>query len=176
MVGYVELRTARVWVEVKPGSKAALWYWKKGQPATARQLVTNTDATAWYAPVVFDLVALEPNTTYEYAVTVDNQANKKPAVADGSFTTQDLWQWRKPAPDFSFIAGSCAYFNEPPFDRPGTPYGKDSSIFETMAKEKPLSCCGSAITGICVKLIFTAPGGYGTVPTATGHCPYCNPC
>jgi alkaline phosphatase D len=45
-----------------------------------------------------------------------------------------LWQWRKPAPDFTFLTGSCAYFNEPEFDRPGKPYGGDSSIFETMAK------------------------------------------
>jgi alkaline phosphatase D len=44
-----------------------------------------------------------------------------------------LWQWRKPAPDFSFLTGSCAYFNEPIYDRPGTPYGSDSMIFETMA-------------------------------------------
>jgi len=135
MVGQVELRTARIWVEVQPGSKATLWYWKKGEPATAKYLAATTDASAWYTPVVFDVVALEPNTTYEYAVAV-NRADKKPAVADGSFTTQELWQHRKPAPDFSFITGSCAYFNEPPYDRPGTPYGKDSSIFETMAKEK----------------------------------------
>ncbi|MBD0287457.1 MAG: alkaline phosphatase family protein, partial [Flavisolibacter sp.] len=38
--------------------------------------------------------------------------------------------------DFSFLTGSCAYFNEPQYDRPGKPYGGDSSIFETMAKEK----------------------------------------
>jgi alkaline phosphatase D len=50
------------------------------------------------------------------------------------FTTKDLWQWRKPAPDFTFLTGSCAYFNEPEFDRPGKPYGGDSSIFETMGK------------------------------------------
>ena len=33
---------------------------------------------------------------------------------------------------FSFLTGSCAYFNEPEFDRPGKPYGNDSSIFYTM--------------------------------------------
>lgn len=38
-----------------------------------------------------------------------------------------------PAPDFNFLAGSCAYFNEAIYDRPGKPYGMDSSIFETMA-------------------------------------------
>jgi alkaline phosphatase D len=33
------------------------------------------------------------------------------------------------------LAGSCAYFNEPIYDRPGRPYGNDSSIFKSMAKE-----------------------------------------
>jgi alkaline phosphatase D len=37
---------------------------------------------------------------------------------------------------FSFLTGSCTYINNPEFDRPGKPYGQDSTIFETMAKEK----------------------------------------
>jgi alkaline phosphatase D len=44
-----------------------------------------------------------------------------------------LWEWRKPAPDFSFLTGSCAYINDPEYDRPGKPYGNDPSIFKTMA-------------------------------------------
>jgi alkaline phosphatase D len=58
------------------------------------------------------------------------------AVATGSFTTKELWQWRKPVPDFSFLTGSCSYMNQPPYDRPGRPYGGDSSIYTTMAKEE----------------------------------------
>jgi len=135
MPGYVELRTARIWVEVKPGSTAELWYWKKGQEATAIKLAAASDAKKWFGTIVFDLVALDINTTYEYVVGV-NSKGKRPATKDGEFTTRELWQWRKPAPDFNFLTGSCAYFNEPSFDRPGVPYGKDSSIFESMAKEK----------------------------------------
>lgn len=136
MPGHVELRTAKIWVEVKPGTNAELWYWKKGTMPSAQKLSANTDAGYWYTPVVFDLVGLDMNTTYEYQVIVNNKGNKRPSAADGQFTTTELWQWRKPAPDFTFLTGSCAYFNEPGFDRPGTPYGKDSSIFESMAKEK----------------------------------------
>ncbi len=139
MPGHVELRTAKIWVEVKPRNSVELWYWKKGNLAAAQKLSATTDAAYWFAPVVFNIVGLEMNTTYEYQVLVNNKTNKKPSAADGEFTTQDLWQWRKPAPDFSFLTGSCAYFNEPAFDRPGTPYGKDSSIFEAMAKEKSSS-------------------------------------
>lgn len=136
MLGPVELRTAKLWVEVKPGSSADLWYWKKGEMAKAKRLTKKTSTDAWFAPLVFDVVALEMNTAYEYQFIINNTLNKKPAKADGSFITKDLWQWRKPAPDFSFLTGSCAYINEPPVDRPGKPYGGDSSIFESMAKEK----------------------------------------
>lgn len=136
MLGHVELRTAKIWAEVVPGSSADVWYWKKGQPEKVKSVSQTSLKSAWYAPLIFNLVDLEMNTTYDYAVTVNNKAGKKPVKADGSFTTSDLWQWRKPAPDFSFLTGSCAYFNEPKYDRPGVPYGKDSSIFEAMAKEK----------------------------------------
>ncbi|MBL0145503.1 MAG: hypothetical protein IPP48_06820 [Chitinophagaceae bacterium] len=75
---------------------------------------------------------LDMNTTYTYAVVIDG----KPIDVGykTQFTTKELWQFRKPAPDFSFLTGSCSYFNEPVYDRPGKPYGGDSSIFETMAK------------------------------------------
>jgi alkaline phosphatase D len=136
MLGQVELRTAKVWIEVKPGTAVDIWYWKKGNMAGAQKLSENTSSSAWFAPLTFDLVALDMNTTYEYQFLVNNKSAKKPTSADGEFTTKDLWQWRKPAPDFSFLTGSCAYFNEPIYDRPGKPYGGDSTIFETMAKEK----------------------------------------
>lgn len=136
MLGPVELRTAKLWIEVKPGSSVDLWYWKKGEMNLAKKLSRKTSGDLWFAPLIFDVVALEINTVYEYQFVVNNPAVKKPTKAEGSFTTKDLWQWRKPAPDFSFLTGSCAYFNEPAVDRPGKPYGGDSSIFETMAKEK----------------------------------------
>jgi len=135
MLGQVELRTAKIWIEVKPGTPVELWYWKKGNMAVARKLSENTSAKSWFSPITFDLVALDMNTTYEYQIITFNKGTKKPSKADGQFTTKELWQFRIPVPDFSFLAGSCAYVNEPVYDRP-QPYGKDSSIFESMAREK----------------------------------------
>ncbi len=136
MLGQIELRSAKIWVEVKPGSTADLWYWKQGRMQEAQRIRQTTDAAQWFAPLTFTIGGLDVNTTYEYQIIAEPQATqRKPTRADGIFTTKDLWQWRKPVPDFSFLAGSCAYFNEPPYDRPGRPYGGDSSIFETMAKE-----------------------------------------
>ena len=136
MLGTVELRTAKIWVEVKPGSSVVLQYWKQGDLKSVKLIEKKTGRNEWFAPVVFDLVGLQFNTTYEYKISINQSQITAPKKADGNFTTKDLWQWRKPAPDFSFLTGSCAYFNEPIYDRPGKPYGGDSSIFESMAKEK----------------------------------------
>jgi alkaline phosphatase D len=132
MLGQVELRTAKIWLEVVPSVKSvALQYHKQG--AMAKKTIVYKGALGNdFNPLMFAIGGLEPNTTYEYSFLI----NGKPAKQRGAFTTKELWQYRKPAPDFTFLTGSCAYFNEPRYDRPGTPYGQDSSIFETMATEK----------------------------------------
>lgn len=133
MLGQVELRTARIWVEVGSSVKsAAVKYWKQSNPAVSWTKSLQGDLSKDFRPLQVEIGGLDMNTTYQYVIVVNGVASKK----GGSFTTKDLWQWRKPAPDFSFLTGSCAYFNEPVYDRPGKPYGGDSSIFETMAKEK----------------------------------------
>ena len=130
MIGHVELRTAEIWAEFSSEVESAELSYKTS---------LKNKSTASLADFVFEpgsnigritLTALEPGTTYTYSVIV----NKK-IISSGEITTQQLWQYRKPAPDFSFLTGSCAYFNEPVYDRPGKPYGQDSSIFYTMAKE-----------------------------------------
>ena len=133
MLGPVELRDAKVWLELASTVKSVqLVYNKKGEAGKTKTINYRGQLGNEFNPIQFTVGALEPNTTYQYRFTIDG----KPAKATGEFTTKDLWQWRKPAPDFSFITGSCTYFNEPRFDRPGKPYGGDSSIFETMTKEK----------------------------------------
>lgn len=132
MLGPVELRDAKIWVEVSPEVKlVSLQYAKKGE-AQSKTVHYKGELGNEFNPITFTLGGLDFNTTYQYKLFV----NGKTTSAGGEFTTKDLWQWRKPAPDFSFLTGSCSYFNEPVFDRPGTPYGKDSSIFDAMAKEK----------------------------------------
>jgi alkaline phosphatase D len=132
MLGPVELRDAKLWVEVSPEVKTLSVQLNKKGEAKSRMIPYKGVLGNDFNPVTFTIGGLDFNTTYEYRVLV----NGKVTTAHGSFTTKDLWQWRKPAPDFSFLTGSCSYFNEPVYDRPGTPYGKDSSIFETMAKER----------------------------------------
>ena len=66
MLGHVKIRTAKIWVEVKPQTKkVSLRYWKKSQPTMVSTVNSAPEAGAWYAPVLFTLVNLEMNTLYE---------------------------------------------------------------------------------------------------------------
>lgn len=132
MLGPVELRDAKVWVEVSPEVKTVSLQYNKKNDVKNKTIVYKGELGNDFNPIQFTVGGLDFNTTYQYKVWI----NGKATAAAGEFTTKDLWQWRKPPPEFSFLTGGCAYVNEPVYDRPGTPYGKDSSIFETMAKEK----------------------------------------
>jgi alkaline phosphatase D len=132
MLGPVELRDAKVWVEVSPEVKAvSLQYNKKGD-IKSKTVFYKGELGNDFNPLSFTIGGLDFNTTYEYKISVNGIVTAK----GGQFTTKDLWQWRKQPPEFSFLAGGCAYVNEPIYDRPGKPYGGDSSIFESMAREK----------------------------------------
>ncbi len=137
MPGYTELRTARIWTEVSRSVNSLDIHWwpdSAGRSAASRKAYPG-DLGREFNPVTFTLTGLQPGTRYRYEISAVNTHDKATEKTDGTFTTQSLWQWRKPAPDFSFLTGSCAYFNQPEYDRPGKPYGGDSSIFLTMAKQ-----------------------------------------
>lgn len=133
MLGPVEVREARLWIEVGPRVKSvSVRYYPKGKPGQLKTKSWTGSLGKEFNPVQVLIGGLEPGTTYQYEWVIDG----KVSTATGSLTTKTLWQWRSPAPDFSFLTGSCSYFNEPQYDRPGKPYGQDSSIFLTMAREK----------------------------------------
>ena len=132
MIGYTEYRTAKIWIEMNENIKQATLSYKNID-GTEKKITTNTNGS-FPNVFVFTLTALEPGNSYSYKIVLPGNLN---AVATGTVQTEEYWRWRKPAPDFSFITGSCAYINEDAYDRPGrNRYGLDSSIFETMAKEK----------------------------------------
>lgn len=133
MLGNVEMRTAIIWLEVAPVVKnVVIRYWEKGRPQSAQTISYKGILHQAFNPLQLELTGLQMNTTYQYQLVLDGKVVKKNYPME--FTTKALWQWRQPAPDFDFLTGSCAYFNEPVYDRPGIPYGKDSSIFLAMAK------------------------------------------
>lgn len=134
MLGYIEHRTAKIWCEIGAKSNATLQFWPINKTVSPKLAFPNYHSAYDYKTVVFDLVGLEPGQEYAYQITIDKK--DKSERLKGTFKTQVLWKYRIPAPDFSFIAGSCNYINQPIYDRPGKPYGSDSIIFLSMAKEK----------------------------------------
>ena len=142
MLGPIEYRDAKIWIEVSQQVKSVSLQVKKKGDTKTKTILYKGQLGNGFNPLQITVGGLEFNTTYEYQFVID----EKLTAAKGQFTTKDLWQYRKPVPEFSFLTGSCAYFNEPAYDRVytdmvqlnklATPYGKDSSIFETMAKER----------------------------------------
>lgn len=133
MLGPVDLKTAWIWCELEKDAEIELVYWKSSDPKHKKELEPVKSRHFNYIICKFYLTALDFGTEYQYALELNDK--RQTDLDPGRFTTQDLWQYRKPPPDFSFLSGSCAYFNDPVNDRPGKPYGGDSSIFYTMAKE-----------------------------------------
>ncbi|HMG16926.1 MAG TPA: hypothetical protein VK590_15825, partial [Saprospiraceae bacterium] len=139
VLGPVELRTATILLEVKSFVKKVSIQYKAisldSSQAADPGLLTGIERYKGelgkeFNPIKIQIGGLKMNTAYEYKIFADGKMvnlNYKTR-----FTTRDLWQHRKAAPDFSFLTGSCAYINEKVFDRPGKPYGGDPKIFETM--------------------------------------------
>ncbi|MBI2516650.1 MAG: alkaline phosphatase family protein [Opitutae bacterium] len=134
MLGYSAHREAVIWVETKDAKKVTLDYWLAGKPGTKQTLektgLRKTPAGGQISH--FRPGLLELGATYEYTLSIDGRAQPFPYPL--TFKTKPLWEWRTPPPDFKFIYGSCAYLNEPQYDRPGEPYGKGTEIFRHMAE------------------------------------------
>lgn len=133
VLGPVEFRTASVWYALEGDDVWELECWPEANPSSLRRFPAEDFRRFEFRIAKFYLTGLAEGTTYRYRIACSNA--KQPPGESASFKTPSLWQYRQPAPDFSFLAGSCAYFNEPAFDRPGRSYGGDSSIFETMSRE-----------------------------------------
>lgn len=139
MLGHVDFRTATLWVELADrfGSASVKCWPKNGDKRNATTAIAheNTFSKDLYAySETYTFTNLEPNTAYNYEMEVLKSSRAKVQTVTGTFKTEELWQYRKDAPDFTFLTGSCSYFNQPQYDRPGMPYGNDSAIFEIMAK------------------------------------------
>lgn len=134
MPGYSEMREAVVWVQTKEPARVVMRYHPLDNPkmvSFSNTVITKKDK-AFTAHLVADKV--KPGTRYAYDIIIDGKPVKLPYPTQ--FQTKKVWKWRGNPPEFSLLAGSCAYINEEEFDRPGKPYGGDYRIFESMASHK----------------------------------------
>lgn len=137
MNGHSDMLEATVWVQTKCTQQVFLRYWAESdtEKADAKQtrVVQTTADRGFTAHLVADQV--EPGQKYFYEVVIDREVVQ--LSYQPFFVTQTLWQHRTDAPDFTFVAGSCTYVNEPAYDRPGRPYGGDYHIFQSILREDP---------------------------------------
>ncbi len=135
MVGYSEMREVLLWVQTKQSAKVQIAYWEPTQPnqKMMTDAVATQKQTAFTAKLIADQV--QPGKRYNYQLLL----NDKPVELGypATFQSQPLWQWRTDAPDFKIALGSCAYVNEPPYDRPGNPYGGDYQVFTSIYQMQP---------------------------------------
>ncbi len=139
MLGYQTHREVAVWLETEGAREVSLTYVRADPPdGSSPAPVTVTlpappPSPAGGQPVKFILGPLERGARYTYTVAIDGAPAPRPYPL--AFRTTAQHEWRRPAPDFSFLFGSCAYFNDAPYDRPGKPYGsgRDAELWPTMA-------------------------------------------
>lgn len=135
MPGHSAMRGVKVWVQTDSAADASLRLWPLDDPDDVRETRSVETAADRAFTAEIDVAGLEPGTRYGYLVLLDGM--EQPAAFDQVFGTQPLWQWREDPPEFTFALGSCAYVNEPAYDRPGEPYGGDYRIFDAIAAKKP---------------------------------------
>lgn len=126
------MREVTIWLQTEEETTVQMNYWASG--AVERHRTDEYRSLASRGNTV-QLVAtdLQPGTEYQYELIIDGTTYKTEEPL--TFTSQELWQYRSDPPAFSFVMGSCLYTNDPPFDRPGRPYGDTSEvIFESIQK------------------------------------------
>lgn len=135
MLGYNEMREVLLWVQTTQPAEVQFAYWPTAAPEQRQLTATHatTHADAFAAKLLAD--AVEPGTAYTYELRINGKPVKLPYPT--TFSTQPLWQWRTDPPTFTMAVGSCAYANEPQYDRPGKGYGGDPTIFQRIHEMRP---------------------------------------
>ncbi len=135
LVGYSEMMEVMLWVQTNAPASVKINYFEKGTttPAWWTNDVHTEKATAFTAKLIADQVV--PGKIYEYKLYINGKEVRRNYPL--KFQTQKLWQWREDPPPFSFAIGSCAYVNDPPYDRPGKPYGANYEIFTSIYEKHP---------------------------------------
>ncbi len=135
MLGYSDMFESMLWVQTNAPAKVQFAYWPKSDPAL--RYLTDEKFTEKYEGYTAHLIAdrVQPGEVYEYELLINDQVVKLGYPT--TFQTQTLWQWRTEPPSFKLATGSCAYVNEPAYDRPGKPYGDEYQIFTAIHEKKP---------------------------------------
>jgi alkaline phosphatase D len=134
MIGYATMREVCLWFQGLSEGTLTLQFKAQGSSGPLSEMRATMRSEHRH---IVKLVPtnLEPDTRYEYGVSVDGVALNFPYPL--TFQTTQNWQYRSEPKDFTIATGSCLYLNDPPDDRPGAAYGGDPNILEKIAGKQP---------------------------------------
>lgn len=135
MLGYSDMQEAVVWLQLKEPGKAYARFAADTNDAPWRETATVATSASVANTLKLYFTDLHPGLHYRYELVVNEEVVR--ADSNYRFYTEPLWSYRTDPPAFSFAMGSCAYINEPVFDRPGKPYGGKYEIFKSISRKQP---------------------------------------
>ncbi len=135
MLGYSDHREVALWIQTKAEATVQFRFWDLENPTAKRRTesVKTEKKNAFAVEIHAD--SLLPGKKYQYEVLINGKAQKFDYPLQ--FQTLALWQFRTDPPAFTVAVGSCAYVNEPFWDRPGRGYGDSMMVFKTLHEQKP---------------------------------------
>ena len=138
MPGMADIQGTVLWLQTRDPRSVVVHYWPEGEPEAARLGPSVETGPAGDHIAKITLSGLRFGTVYRYELYLDGHRVASPDPDEPwRFHTQAMWRWRTDPPSFTFAIGSCAYVNDPPFDRPGKPYGSEFEIFDQVAAQRP---------------------------------------
>jgi alkaline phosphatase D len=135
MLGHVEYKEARIWLQTKQESKVYIQYQNINEPKTTHRSEVLYSSKKDACALTFLLDKVQPGQAYQYDIFVDDRKVQIPYPT--RFRTQEDWKFKTDPAPFTAVFGSCTYINETITDRPGTPYGGDYRIFSSILEKKP---------------------------------------
>ena len=135
MPGHLSMRSAILWLQGKQTGQLIVEYWQSDQPEkrSRSQPIIMHESHDYVVKV--HLNNLKPGATYQYQLFLNH--HRLHFNTPLYFRTQKLWQWRQDPPNLKIAFGSCNYVNDPPYDRPGKPFGRNYEIYDRIVDQMP---------------------------------------
>lgn len=133
MLGALEIREARIWVQSRQPARLRLQYWLSSKPQQSFWTAAIDTSPEQELAHTFLLERLQAGSEYQYRIELNGQL--QPGTY--RFKTQADWIKRTDPPQLKIALGSCVYLNDPQADPPGQILGGDYGIFEQIQQQQP---------------------------------------
>lgn len=133
MLGPIDMREAKVWVQTDAPSKVRVAYAEQDQANALRWSHSIETNAADNYTATLTLNAVEPGKKYHYRIELDGKLSE----AQNTFSTPAHYLNRTPPPDLRIAIGGAHYVTEEGFEPPYQILGGGYGIFSTILAEQP---------------------------------------